>query len=181
MKNPVIDDEGLHQGQVGAQWALATPHRVLLLDRPAGGTGDLSEKACRAIAGWVAAATGERRVRLAALHHWLENQAAPCERCDGDGEVICNLGHHHKCPECDETREAFIVADIVGVPTQARLLRVTLADVDDQELLIGKTYGAGKGPGSDSPALVIHGDGWTLILMSCNPKDATVVRFEGWL
>lgn len=166
MKNPVIDAPQLSQGEVNGRWAVVARCQVLLLDGPPGGAGDVTPAQQERIVRW-AATPGTRSVGLAALREWLAALRTPCATCDG------SLPH----AECDSTGEIFAAVDLLGVPTQAGLLRLALEDVDDQVISVGAIKNA-NGP---HPALIIHGDAWSLIQMCCHPAIEIDATFKDWV
>ena len=64
-----------------------------------------------------------RAVQLRALFAWLAQDLFHplCERCKGEGVVLCDLDHAHQCPTCKGTGDNDqLLASIATMPVRAR-------------------------------------------------------------
>lgn len=110
----------------------------------------------------------------------------PCRRCDGAGEITCNLDHDHDCPDCDgqghHRTPCTGIGPHPGRKAEIRTLRIAgLAKHFDAQLLRG-IIDQLDGPimaGESADKVALSGPGWTFIVAPLRWHTAPLTVIAG--
>lgn len=101
-----------------------------------------------------------------------------CKECRGMGEVECNYGHDHECPDCDGTGEVDFYPKRRPVKVghllfSAALVAETMADcpAGPMRLYLRKTLAPVNGPFEPRVAMFLKSDGRVVAVMDLQQSE----------